>query len=122
MIFALLGIILGIILGFYIPVSYSPVYSLYVSVAILACIDSVIGGTKAKLNNEFDDLIFISGFVTNTILAIFLSYSGEKLGVPLYYGAIITFSWRMFQNTAIIRRYIIQKFETRNLQRGRIDE
>lgn len=120
--FALVGIIVGIILGFYLPVSYSPMYSLYVSMAILACIDSVIGGIKAKLGGDFDDLIFISGFASNTILAVFLSYSGEKLGVPLYYGAIITFSWRMFQNSAIIRRYIIKKIEIKNLPGGEIDE
>lgn len=82
---------------------------MYVSVAILACLDSVFGGLRATLEKKFNTDIFISGFFGNAILAAFLAYVGDRLGVPLYYAAIFAFGGRLFQNFAIIRRYIFSK-------------
>lgn len=108
-ILAFLGIIIGVLIGIYLPITYSASYSLYVSVAILACLDSVFGGLRATLEKKFNTDIFISGFFGNAILAAFLAYVGDRLGVPLYYAAIFAFGGRLFQNFAIIRRYIFSK-------------
>lgn len=109
----LIGILVGVIIGLLSPVSYSSTYSLYISVAILACLDSVFGGIKANLQNNFDSGIFISGFFGNAVLAAALAYIGDKLGVPLYYASIFTFGTRMFENLASIRRIAILKMKTR---------
>lgn len=109
MVFALIGIILGIIIGFMLPYTYNTAYSLYISVAILACLDSVIGGIKANLEGEFDTMIFISGFFINSLLAGFLAYIGDILGVPLYYAAIFTFGGRLFDNIASMRRILLNR-------------
>jgi len=109
MLFALIGILIGAIIGLYLPITYSPNYSLYVSVAILACMDSVFGGIRANMEKKFNTEIFISGFFGNAILAAFLAYIGDRLGVPLYYAAIFAFGGRLFQNFAIIRRLIFSK-------------
>lgn len=109
MFLAILGIALGVIIGIYIPITYSASYSLYVSVAILACMDSVFGGLRALLEDKFNTSILISGFFGNAILAAFLAYLGDRLGVPLYYAAIFAFGGRLFQNFAIIRRHIFNK-------------
>lgn len=106
---AFVGIIVGIIIGIYLPITYSASYSLYVSVAILACLDSVFGGLRAALEKKFNTEIFISGFFGNAILAAFLAYVGDRLGVPLYYAAIFAFGGRLFQNFAIIRRLLFRK-------------
>lgn len=108
-ILAFMGIIIGIIIGIYLPITYSASYSLYVSVAILACLDSVFGGLRATLEKKFNTEIFISGFFGNAILAAFLAYVGDRLGVPLYYAAIFAFGGRLFQNFAIIRRLLFRK-------------
>lgn len=110
---ALIGIIIGVVIGVYLPITYSASYSLYVSVAILACLDSVFGGLRAALEKKFNTEIFISGFFGNAILAAFLAYIGDRLGVPLYYAAIFAFGGRLFQNFAIIRRLIFRKKDTR---------
>ena len=102
MLFAILGIIIGLIIGFVLPYTYNTTYSLYISVAILACLDSVFGGIKANLSDQFDTTIFVSGFFINSILAGFLAYIGDRLGVPLYYAAIFTFGGRLFDNIASI--------------------
>ncbi len=110
MIIALLGILIGIFVGLYIPFELSTISSLYVSVGILAAIDSIIGAMRASLENKFDGIIFISGFFVNAILAITLSFLGDKLGVPIYYAAIFVFGTRLFNNIGIIRRYTIDRY------------
>ena len=62
MFFALIGILIGAVIGFLLPYTYNTAYSLYISVAILACLDSVFGGVRANLENTFSIRIFISGF------------------------------------------------------------
>lgn len=114
MIIGILGIIIGLVIGFYLPVNLLPtVYSAYVSVAILAAIDSVFGALRASFENNFNTTIFVTGFIGNAIIAGLLAYFGDKMGVPLYYAAIFTFGSRLFQNFAIIRRLLIEKFNNR---------
>ena len=107
MFFALIGILIGGIIGFLLPYTYNTAYSLYIAIAILACLDSVFGGVRANLEERFDIKVFISGFFGNAILAAFLAYIGDRLGVPLYYAAIFTFGGRLFDNFAVIRRRLL---------------
>jgi small basic protein len=109
LIFALIGILIGAFIGYVVPFTYNASYSLYVSVAILACLDSVFGGIRANLEKKFDITIFVSGFFGNAIIAAFLAYLGDRLGVPLYYAAIVVFGGRLFENFAKIRRNILTK-------------
>ena len=116
MIFALIGILLGVLLGVFVPISYPPGFALYISVAILAALDSVFGAFRASLEEKFDVEIFVSGFFGNTILAVLLAYVGDKLGVPLYYAAIFAFGGRLFQNLATIRRILIHRLRSARLE------
>lgn len=109
MVFALIGILIGAVIGFILPFTYNATYSLYVSVAILASLDSVFGGIRANLEKTFDARMFVSGFFGNAIIAAFLAYLGDILGVPLYYAAILTFGGRIFDNFAKIRRNLLTK-------------
>lgn len=109
MVFALIGILIGAVIGFILPFTYNAAYSLYVSVAILACLDSVFGGIRANLEEKFDLRIFVSGFFGNALIAAFLAFLGDKLGVPLYYAAIFIFGGRLFENFAKIRRNLLFK-------------
>ena len=104
--------ILGIILGINLPtISYS--YSGYLAIAIVAALDSVFGGITGVLKGNFDIKIFVSGFFGNAILAILLTYLGEKLNVDIYLAAVIVFVGRMFTNLAIIRRYYVEKWSNK---------
>lgn len=106
LIIPLIGLIIGVLLGIYLPISIPVQYSTYMSVAILAALDSVFGGIRSSIEKTFNIEIFISGFFGNAILAAILTYIGDQLGVPIYYAAIFAFGVRLFQNFAIIRRYI----------------
>lgn len=109
MIYAIMGIILGGIIGFLLPYTYSTEYSLYVSIVILICLDSIFGGIRSNLEEKFDIKIFLSDFLGNSILAVFLTYIGDRLGVPLYYSAIFIFGGKIFNNFSTIRRLILFK-------------
>jgi len=114
MIFAILGLMIGVFLGLQFDITYPAKYALYFSVAILASLDSVFGAIRSMLENKFNTEIFVSGFFGNAILAGFLAYIGDRLGVPLYYAAIFAFGGRLFQNFAMIRRYLLEKIRFRS--------
>ena len=106
---ALFGLIVGVILGIVLNISIPDKFTPYMSVAILACLDSVFGAVRATLSKNFQVDIFISGFFGNAVLAAALAYLGDKLGVPIYLAAVIVFGGRIFNNFATIRRLLIEK-------------
>ena len=110
---AFIGLLLGVLLGLIFDVNIPEKFSPYMSVAILACLDSVFGAFRATLNKNFKPDIFISGFFGNALLAAALAYLGDKLGIPIYIAAVIVFGGRIFDNFAIIRRLIIEKYKSR---------
>lgn len=104
----IVGCILGAIIGFYAPViPYT--YSSYLAIGIVAALDTVFGGINSIINKHFDMKIFISGFFGNAILAMLLTYVGEKLNVDIYLAAIFVFVGRIFNNLSFIRRFYIEK-------------
>lgn len=106
---AIIGLLIGIVVGLSGNVNIPDKFSPYMSVAILACLDSVFGALRATLSKNFRADIFISGFFGNAVLAAALAYLGDKLNVPIYLAAIIVFGGRIFDNFAIIRRLMIEK-------------
>lgn len=110
---AFLGLIIGVIIGAAWNVNIPEKFSPYMSVAILACLDSVFGAIRATMSKKFEADIFISGFFGNSVLAAALAYLGDKLGVPIYIAAVIVFGGRIFDNFAIIRRLLIEKAKSR---------
>ncbi|MEW6623148.1 MAG: small basic family protein [Bacillota bacterium] len=105
----LIGLLIGILVGLQLPFTVPLGFAKYMSVALLAAFDSVIGGIKAHLEGKYDNTIFVTGFIANTFFAGVLAYIGEQIGVELYYAAIFAFGVRLFENLAIIRRYVLKK-------------
>ncbi|MGR6836182.1 small basic family protein [Syntrophomonas erecta] len=103
-------LLLGLVIGFQMPILLPALFAKYMSIAVLAALDSVFGGIRAYMEDGFDNTIFISGFVVNTILAAGLAYLGDRLGVELYMAAVVVFGVRIFQNLGIIRRYLLKKY------------
>lgn len=102
------GCVLGILIGFITPtIPYT--VSQYLAIGIVAALDSVFGGIASNIKKNFDIKVFISGFFVNAILAMLLTYLGEKLNVDIYLAAIVVFVGRMFNNLGIIRRYYLGK-------------
>ena len=107
----LLGLILGIALGILTDIQIPTVYENYLSIAVLAALDTMFGGIRAQLQQVYDDKVFITGFFFNIALAAGLAFLGVHIGVDLYLAAIFAFGVRLFQNIAVIRRLLIAKWE-----------
>jgi len=101
------GLLVGILLGLVLNINVGFELSRYSAVAILAAFDSVLGAVRAELEGTYDNRIFISGFVVNALVAVLLTYVGDRLGLDLYLVALITFGLRIFQNVALIRRHFL---------------
>lgn len=105
----LVGLLIGLIIGSAFSITIPVEYARYTALAILATLDSVCGGLRAELEDQYDNLVFVSGFFVNAIVAVLLTFLGDRLGVELYYAAIIAFGVRMFNNLAIIRRLLLTR-------------
>jgi small basic protein len=103
----LAGLVLGVLLGLLLQVDVSFEFARYSAVAIVAALDSVLGAARAELDGVYDNRIFITGFVTNALVAVLLTFIGDRLGLDLYLVALITFGPRIFNNVALIRRHFL---------------
>jgi len=108
--FAVLALVVGVVLGAIfepsVPVALQP----YLPIAVVAALDAVFGGIRAKLDGIFDDKQFVVSFVSNVVVAAFIVYLGDQLGVggQLSTGVVVVFGFRIFGNVAGIRRHLFR--------------
>ncbi|HUT19989.1 MAG TPA: small basic family protein [Anaerolineae bacterium] len=105
----LIGLLLGLVIGSIFSIRIPAGYARYTALAILAALDSVLGALRADMQDQYDNLVFISGLVINAFLAVLLTIVGDRLGVELYLAAVIAFGVRMFNNLAVIRRLLLYR-------------
>lgn len=105
-----LGLLIGVFLGLLTDIRVPEDYANYLSIAVLAALDTLFGGIRAHLQNIYDEKVFVSGFFFNILLAASLAFLGVHLGVDLYLAAIFAFGVRLFQNIAVIRRILLTKW------------
>ena len=110
----LVGLLAGLAAGFLFPWAIPSQYSLYAAAALLAALDSALGGFRARVAGEFKLDVFLSGTVGNALIAVFLTWLGQNLGIPLYLAAVVAFGTRMFQNFAEIRRELLTSKQKRD--------
>ena len=102
----IVGLLMGSLFSFTIPVAYAS----YLAIAVLAGLDSLLGGWRAVLEDKFDGAIMLSGFFVNAIVAALLAYLGDLIGLDLYLAAVVAFGIRIFNNIGAIRHAIIEIF------------
>ena len=108
------SILLGVLIGYFLPVSIPAEYSIYVAVMLLAAVDAAAGGINARIHHQFRGSLFISGAVGNGLIAVFITYLGERIGISLYLAAVVVFGTRLFQNFGEIRRELLTLSRNRN--------
>jgi len=109
MVLPILGLLAGLGLGYVFPVVIPLAYAKFFSVALLASLDAVFGGLKATTTGTFDSTVFISGFFLNALMAAFLVFIGDRLGIDLYYVALLALGFRIFKNLAVLRRNLFNR-------------
>jgi small basic protein len=102
----LAGVLLGILIDPSVPVWLLP----YLPIAVVAALDAVFGGIRARLDGIFDDKQFVISFVSNVLVAGLIVFLGDQLGVgsQLSIGVVVVLGVRIFGNVAAIRRHLFR--------------
>ncbi|MET0449545.1 MAG: small basic family protein [Aeromicrobium sp.] len=104
----LIGLVVGVVIGLWfeptVPTGLQP----YLPIAIVAALDAVIGALRALGERRFNDRVFVVSFVSNVVIAAFMVYLGDQVGVgsQLSTGVVVVLGIRIFANAAAIRRRI----------------
>lgn len=103
-----LGLVVGVALGLWLQPDVPTGLQPYLPIAIVAALDAVVGGLRAMGEKRFNDRVFVISFVSNVIIAAFMVFFGDLLGVgsQLSTGVIVVLGIRIFANAAAIRRRI----------------
>lgn len=107
----LLSLIIGILVGLLVARPLPGIAGLYVAVACLAGLDSVCGGIRSTLEGKFHADIFITGFVSNIVIAFFMAWLGDRIGINLFLASALILGGRIFVNLSLIRRYAITRWQ-----------
>jgi small basic protein len=101
-----IGVVLGVVLDPTVPLGLQP----YLPIAVVAALDAVFGGIRAKLDGIFDDKQFVISFISNVLVAALIVYLGDQLGVggQLSTGVVVVLGVRIFGNVAAIRRLLFK--------------
>lgn len=118
----LIAIILGGILAFAMDWYIPPEYTSYVAIVVLAFLDTIFGGFRSYMEKRFNTVMFTTGLVGNSVIAVFLMFVGNRLGVDMHLAAVIVFGSRLFLNFASIRRILIDKVMERRKNRTTAEE
>jgi small basic protein len=100
------GIVLGLILRPTVPTWLEP----YLPIAVVAALDAVFGGLRARLDGIFDAKVFVVSFISNVLVAALIVFLGDKLGVgsQLSTAVVVVLGIRIFGNAAAIRRHLFR--------------
>ena len=100
------GVVVGLILRPTVPTWIEP----YLPIMVVAALDAVFGGIRARLDGIFDAKVFVVSFLSNTTVAALIVFLGDKLGVgsQLSTGVVVVLGIRIFGNAAAIRRHIFR--------------
>ena len=102
----LVGIILGVVFQPDVPLGLEP----YLPIAVVAALDAVFGGFRARLDGIFDAKVFVISFVSNVVVAALIVFLGDQLGVgaQLSTAVVVVLGIRIFGNAAAIRRHVFR--------------
>jgi small basic protein len=101
-----IGVILGLVFRPTVPLWLEP----YLPIAVVAALDAVFGGIRARLDGIFNAKVFVVSFISNALVAALIVFMGDKLGVggQLSTAVVVVLGIRIFGNAAAIRRLLFR--------------
>jgi len=102
----LAGLAIGLVIDPSVPVWLQP----YLPIAVISARYALFGAVRAVLDGIFDDKVFVVSFLSNVIVAAFIVFLGDQLGVgaQLSTGVVVVLGVRIFSNVASIRRHLFK--------------
>lgn len=118
MIWAIIGVLVGVIIGLAVNIPIPIELTRYTAVVSIGILDAIFGAIRAEVTKDnYDAIIFLTGLFFNIVLAIAITYLGDKLGLDLYLAATVVFTLRIFTNVGIARRSLLQNFMQKRKQK-----
>ncbi len=101
-----IGVALGLVFDPTVPLWLQP----YLPIAVVAALDAVFGGVRARFDGIFDAKVFVISFVSNVVVAALIVFLGDQLGVgaQLSTAVVVVLGIRIFGNAAAIRRHVFR--------------
>ena len=105
-----LGLMAGLAVGLFLDPSVPVWLQPYLPIAVIAALDAVFGALRAILDGIFNDKVFVVSFLSNVVVAAFIVFLGDQLGVgsQLSTGVVVVLGVRIFGNVAAIRRHLFK--------------
>lgn len=105
---AVLALVAGLVAGQFLDLSAPHWLDPYLPIAIVAALDALFGGIRARLDGIFSDRVFLVSFVGNVVVAVLIVFLGDRLGVgsQLSTAVVVVLGIRIFSNAAAIRRHL----------------
>lgn len=102
------ALVVGVLLGLVFSPTVPDVLQPYLPIAVVAALDALFGGLRARLDGIFDAKVFVVSFVFNVVTAALVVLLGDQLGVgsQLSTAVVVVLGIRIFGNAAAIRRHL----------------
>jgi len=109
-VYAAIALVAGIVVGLFLHPTVPDWIAPYLPIAVIAALDAVFGGLRARLDRIFDAKVFVVSFVANVLVAALIVFLGDQLGVgsQLSTAVVVVLGIRIFGNVAAIRRHIFK--------------
>lgn len=106
----LLALVAGVVAAKFLARPVEGDLGLYLAIACVAGFDTICGGIRSGLEGKFHNDVFVTGFVSNILIAFFLAWLGDQIGINLFLAAVLVMGTRIFTNLSLIRRYMLTKW------------
>ena len=108
--YAVIALIAGVAIGLLTTPEVPDWLGPYLPIAVVAALDAVLGGVRARLDGIFDAKVFVVSFVANVLVAALIVFLGDQLGVgaQLSTAVVVVLGIRIFGNAAAIRRHVFK--------------
>ncbi|SDM70617.1 small basic family protein [Allokutzneria albata] len=105
-----IALAVGVVLGLWLDPTVPDWIQPYLPIAVVAALDAVFGGLRARLDEIFDAKVFVVSFVSNVLIAALIVLLGDELGVggQLSTAVVVVFGIRIFGNASAIRRHLFK--------------
>lgn len=111
MIYVVAGVILGILAGLNLNLIYSPDYAVYISLSVLAILNTIFHVLSENLKGELTPIKSVVFLVSDLSFGLLLGYVGEQLGLPIYLAAVFAFGNNIYSNIKSIINLMLEKYK-----------
>ena len=109
MIYVAAGLILGIVAGLNLNLVYDPNYIVYISLTILAILNTIINLLHDNKTSELTIPKSLAYLLTDLLFALLLGFVGEQLGLPIYLAAVFAFGNNIYKKLRnLVDIYLVQ--------------